>query len=58
MEHNIKNELESLDAEQLAEEAIADTVQANEAMDDAFYGYGERDERDMLDVSEVNRSES
>lgn len=58
MEPNTEEERIKLDASQSAEESDADTVLANKAMDDAFYGNGEPHIRDIADVAEVNRNQS
>lgn len=58
MERNNEEELGWLHAQSEEDTSAANTVQANEAMDDAFYGNEERNVRDIVDVSEVNRNQS
>ncbi|MBP1154305.1 MULTISPECIES: hypothetical protein [unclassified Paenibacillus] len=58
MDHNKEKELDWLHAQSEEGKSAANTVQANEAMDDAFYGNEEQKVRDIVDVSEVNRNQS
>lgn len=58
MEPDNREGIDGLDAQETEELEATRTVQANEAMDDAFYGNQAQNERDMLNAAEVNRNQS